>query len=290
MIALVFVAIFSLSSCGARKFSSVSHLDRLKILAIEVDRPEITYDPNVDSYTVQVLPFVSDIGGTGDLMIEWQVCLDPGVSLGASPSCDGFSVASQPLQTGVSPAVGQSAEIFGDKTRTGKPQSGAISLTFPFPRTLWSLYSQAQRSNGVAALVLMKVRRVSDGMTISGFRRVLISDRSQPNLNPILTDIKGDGVSLNGLPPGPVALTFESGTAPENYEFHKSDGSKISRAEVFEVSWFTSDGALEVSRTRDGENNRWDITNVEKPGAGKVVLVAVLRDGRGGVSCLIRNF
>ena len=280
----------SVGGCGANNFPSYSKLDRLRLLAIEVDRPELNYDETVDSYTVQVLPLVSDIGGSGNLIADVQACLDPGVSLGASPSCTGSPSASPVVSITISPAVGQSADIFGDLNRTGQPSSGAVALTLPFPRVLWPRFSEAQKFNGVPAIIVVQLRQENGAAIVSGFRRILVSNKTSPNANPVLSDLKSNGTSLLTKPGFQSQLSFDVGNPPENYEYQKSDGSKSSFTESLEVTWFVSDGSVDVSRSRTNESVEWELPQESPPGGRKVVLVGVLRDGRGGVSWLIRNF
>ncbi len=66
-------------------------------------------------------------------------------------------------------------------------------------------------------------------------------------------------------------------------------GTTTAETEVFETTWFVSDGAIENPRTRVGESTEWE-TPASAPVGRQSVVVGVLRDERGGTAVLIRKF
>jgi hypothetical protein len=274
-----------LMGCSGEPFVSYSALDRLRILALIVDQPEIQ-DTGALALSVALTPVVSDVGGTDKVVLDIQSCLDPGVSLGAQPDCSGQPLANQ-LSVDVTEAPGQGPEVFGPLTRTGIPVGGAITVPFNVPPSLLAKLPATLQFNGVPFLIVVKAS--SGGRTVTAFRRVLLSNKTTVNTNPTLADLKESGGSLLTLPTSPVALSFSAGASPESYEFLRSDGVKIPLDEVFEVTWFISDGSVKTSRTRLGEELEWSPPSSPPASGRKVVVVGILRDGRGGVSYLIRN-
>lgn len=282
--------LFSLlvTGCSDNGFPLYASLDGLRILALKIDQPEITYNAGVDSYAVALTPLISDFGGSGNVEITLQACLDPGVVVGVQADCSEAAVASSVTTLIVTPAVGAAADIFGEGTRTGIPSSGPVNLTVPFPRTLWSKFSSAVQFNGVPCVVVVKAK-TSDGVQqTTAFRRVLISSKNTPNANPVISDLKANGNSLGALPSGQTSLTFDLGASAETYSFQKSSGETLSLNETLELSWFTTDGEIKFSRSRSGERTNWTPPSSAPAGGRKVILVGVLRDGRGGVDYMVR--
>lgn len=282
LLALV-VSVLTLQ-CGGKEMAKYSQLDRLRILALVVDTPELQ-NPAAGVTNVQLTPILSDIGGTGTIDLAVQSCLDPGSSLGADPSCDGAAQASTVQNITVSDAGGAPVDTFGDPERTGQPASGAIAVPLNIPAGLLSAYSATIQNNGLPYLITVTATRGSQ--TLKSFKRVLISNKA-PNTNPTLSDLLSNGVSLTALPTGKPALSFTSSGA-ETYPFMNSAGATTTETEVFETTWFVADGVIENSRTRVGETTEWEAP-ATAPAGRQAVVVGVLRDDRGGTAVLIRKF
>jgi hypothetical protein len=271
---LSFFSLAVLTSCGMDEFPKYSALDRLRILALVVDTPEIQ-NPSAGIINVQMTPYLSDLNGTGTVALEIQSCLDSGVAYGAEPSCVGAVTASSLLSQTVT---------FADLERTGAP-TGAITVPLTIPAGLLAGFSPTLQFNGVPYLITVKATRGSE--IVRSFRRVLLSTKT-PNQNPTLGDLLVNGSSLTVLPTGEVALSFSATGTPETYQFLSSTGTVSNQTEVFETTWFISEGVIENPRTRQGETITWKAP-ASGPSGRQAVVVGVLRDGRGGVSVLIRK-
>ena len=70
-------------SCNDNKLPEFTKIDKLRIIALEVNNPEVN-----PGDTVTVTPWVSDINETAALTDTVTVCVDPGLAYGANPSCD----------------------------------------------------------------------------------------------------------------------------------------------------------------------------------------------------------
>lgn len=275
--------VFFLSACQANNFPKYSTLEKLRVLALVVDTPEIQ-SPGAGTTNVSLTPYLSDIGGSGNVDLTVQSCLDPGVAAGSEPSCSGALYASPPQTVSVTAPAGQAAGIFGSPERTGAPSSGGITVGLQIPANLLLAFPTVLQHNGVPYLITVTAQRGSQ--TVRSFRRVLISTKSA-NLNPTLTDILVNGSSLTTLPTGEPLLSFSAST-PETYQSMASSGALVSETEAFVLTWFISDGEMENSRILEGQNTIWK-TPGGAPSQRQVVVVGVLRDGRGGVAVLVKK-
>jgi hypothetical protein len=273
-----------LTSCSGGDLPKYSLLDRFRILALVVDQPEIQ-NPAAGVVNVLLDPYLSDLKGTGDISLEVQSCLDPGVARGAQPSCEGASFASAVQTVNMTSAGGAPVGTFGDPERTGKPASGSITVGLQIPAGILATYRADIQLNGFSYLIMVKATRGAD--TIVGFRRVLISNKT-PNANPGIADLLANGVSLTSFPSDDVELGFTSASAPESYPFMNTALESKTLLEQFQLTWFVSDGEIQLARIGESETATW------KPGAApsgrQTVVVGVLRDGRGGENVLIRRF
>ncbi|MCB0368501.1 MAG: hypothetical protein KDD45_03435, partial [Bdellovibrionales bacterium] len=73
----------SLASCSSSNLPKYVELKGLRIITLIADSPEV--DP---STTVSITPVISDITETSSLNYIAYGCIDPGVSEGATPSCE----------------------------------------------------------------------------------------------------------------------------------------------------------------------------------------------------------
>jgi hypothetical protein len=272
---LFVLASLCLVACSKNDLPKYASLDRLRILGLAVNTPEIQ-NPAAGTINVQMTPYLSDVTGTGTVSLEVQSCLDTGVNLGAEPNCQGAATASS-VQTVVA--------TFADPERTGTP-AGAITVPLQVPANLLSSYSPSLQHNGVAYLITVKATRGSD--VVRSFRRVLMSTKT-PNVNPALSDLLVNGNTLNSMPSGEVELSFTAATAPETYQWLTSDGNFQTQTEVYETTWFISDGEIESPRSKVGETITWKAPGAAPTGR-QAVVVGVLRDGRGGLDVIIRKF
>ncbi|MFN7905733.1 MAG: hypothetical protein ACK5P5_11175 [Pseudobdellovibrionaceae bacterium] len=280
---IFFIAFFCLTGCGNEDLPQYTKLDRLRILAITTPTPEIQ-NPAGGVVNVNITPYLSDVSGSGNLTLTIQSCLDPGTSLGVAPTCEGGTFASTPQTVSVTAPAGQADGTFGSPERTGAPSTGAITVGLNVPAGLLSAYSASAQNNGVPYLITVTVN--SSSGSIRAFRRILFSTKTV-NSNPVLADLFSQGASLTVRPTSDVDLSFTAAGSPETYNILGTDGVIRSETEIFETTWFISDGEILNPRTKVGETTKWSAGSA--PQGRKTVVSGVLRDGRGGVSVMIRT-
>jgi hypothetical protein len=275
-----------LTSCSKDTFPKYSSLDRLRILAIVANTPELQ-NPAAGITNIQITPYISDIGGTGDVQLTLQSCLDPGVALGATPDCNDSATASSIQSITMSSASTITEGLFGDPERTGAPQSGAITVPLQIPVNLLDQFSQTLQYNGISYLIT--ITATTSNNIVKSFRRILVSNKA-PNSNPTLSDLLIDQTSLTQTPSsGTHTLTFSTADTPESYQFLKGNGDYRSLQESYEITWFASEGTLNTYRATATEPVTWKTTTPNPTPAHKPVVVGVLRDGRGGLSVKVKT-
>jgi hypothetical protein len=279
------LGVFLLVACSKDDFPQFTKLDRLRIMALVVDTPEVQ-NPAAGTTNVNLDVYLSDLNGTGNVSIDVQSCLDPGVSLGAAPSCVGAFYASAVQNVSVTAPAGQPAGTFGSPERTGKPSTGSISVGLQIPAGLLSAFSSALQYNGVPYLITVTATRGAE--TVRTFKRVLMSTKTA-NANPVLADLLSNGASLAALPVADVELSFTATGTPESYQFMNTEGVLKPQTEVYETTWFITDGEIENPRTQLGQTITWKVPGAAPAGRQSVV-VGVLRDGRGGTNVLVKKF
>lgn len=273
-------------SCSKNNFPKYSSLDRLRILAITTPTPELQ-NPTAGITNVTISPYVSDITGTGDITLEIQSCFDPGVNLGAIPNCENGYLASSIQTVTMSSATTSVEGIFGSPERTGSPQSGAITVPLQIPPQALESFPPYLQYNGVSFIITVKV--IANTGTINSFRRILISNKT-PNNNPTIDDLYLNNNSFTQRPAaGTYQLNLSSSSNPENYQFLTGDGLYKSLTENYEVTWFVSEGLMEISRGSMSDALEWILPALNPSLTHKSVLVAVLRDSRGGTTIKIKS-
>lgn len=286
---ILFITFFSFQmlqlSCSKNNFPKYSALDRLRILGITTPTPELQ-NPSSGTTNVSITPYISDIGGSGDITLEVQSCLDPGVSLGATPSCSQAQYASSVQTITMSSASTATEGLFGNPERTGSPQSGAITVPLQIPSQLLPLLPSYMQYNGVSYLITVKATASSG--SISSFRRIVISTKT-PNNNPTISDLLLNNLSFTQRPTeGVYQLKLSTTDTPESYQFLTGNGDYKNLQEDYEISWFVSEGIMEVSRGFLSDDLDWSVTTPSLSPPQKTVVVAVLRDGRGGTAVRVK--
>jgi hypothetical protein len=290
-----------------------SILQGLRIIALTLDYPEVNFDPTTGTFTttlpgtvVHVTPTLSDLyGGGRSLSYHLYYCLDPGVGLGATPTCDG-----NPTKTDVSSAsfVAPSG-TFTAPNYTGStnlPQFDIdFSLLTPSVKSLYiarfNSLTPAQRFNGYSILVFFELYPTGDPTTpISTFKRLIFSDSSKPvkNKNPGALDFQISGISISSLPiQESLVNAYVAPTEFETYSLKNTDGSLQTLTESIETTWFLTgpediacskkkecspDGIFELTRSTPGELNRFTPPTVASPTSRGRILIGVAKDDRGG--------
>ena len=220
----------------------------------------------------------------GTLSYTAEGCIDPGVGLGASPSC-----AARPdkvdLGKGDITTLSSTTRTFTD---------AAPTLTVKIPAIIFAQRNPIDQFNGVSYLVVYTLTSTdAAGATsqVVAIKRIIASKRTTKNTNPSITDIKaGDqglqsylsALKFTGAAQTAVTLTpVLSDTSAESFDIKGADLSVSSGTETLTTTWFLSDGDMEYFRTTASTVNTWTppSTRPTRPG---VVMVVVTRDGRGG--------
>jgi hypothetical protein len=274
------------SACTQGNLPDYIRLGDLRILALQADHPEV--DP---ATVVTLTPVVSDLTLGRTLSYSAEACVDPGVALGASPTCAG-NPTQVTLSAGAIPTVGATKRTF-----TGK--APVITVTVPPATVIFANRSAMDQFNGVAYLVIYRLT-AADGTAVTAIKRIIASTRPVKNSNPTLSDVTAGSTSLSayltalqftGTAPTQVTLSpvIASGSA-ENYPV-KTATDTITQSEVPITTWFLSDGDIQDFRTQNTDGNGWTppATQPSSLGGGAtaatvrgVVFVVVTRDGRGG--------
>jgi hypothetical protein len=273
-----------LSGCSSPNLPDYVQLGDLRILALDTVAPS---QPEVNPGTsVTLQPIVSDLNGGGRaLSFTVETCPDPGISYGATPTCQG----TPDYQTTPAPI-----------TLTGVPNGTYTGLAPQFsitvPSTVLTGQSPVAQFNGVAYLVFYTVT-ASDGTTVQSFRRIIASapGKTTKDSDPVITGVTGNGNALsttavNTMPTIPLdlAITYDP-NATTTYQTMQSDGSLVSAVESFTTTWFFSDGSLDYDRSVGTGTDNW--TPPSPPPAGRAaIFVVVTRDGRGGENYQFLSF
>lgn len=272
-------AFIFLSSCGESKLPKYTKLEDTRILALVASSPEVDAGA-----TATITPIVSDITETSSLSFEAKACLDPGVSVGADPTCEGSSSVVT-LGTGTL----NSGDMVVGRLFTGA--ATAFSVTAPASSIIFAQRSSQDQHNGVSYLVTYKITN-SSGNSVQSFKRLIVSTKSSKNQNPTVSQILSSGSALpSTLPLGQtlnLSLSFGAVTN-EAYPVLSSDGSSTTKTEDLTTTWFFTDGELKYFRTLNTDSN--DFTTPSSAVTGRdSILLAITRDNRGGVSYVRKCF
>lgn len=256
-----FFLLFLCLSCGDDAFRKIEKLDGFRILAIQVDNPEV----GIGISPVNVRPFIADVNGA-DATINgtYQTCIDPGIGRGADVECDSaelsYSIPMGPLTN-----------------RTGFGPQLAVNI----PGNILNGRTTLEKFNGVSYLVIF--RFVVNGIEHRSVKRIAVTDRSLVDLDPTLVNVNptGTGLLVNGSPystspkDGDELLVNASGA--QTYKVINIDGSIESRQEEFEIAWYTSTGEFDRPKASVTQGVKY------KGDTPSSVTVAIIRDERGGV-------
>jgi len=157
---------FILAGCSPNQLPDYDLLKGLRVLAMPVDLPEVAPGAQVN-----ITPVVSDIPGAGRTL-SWKAsgCVDPGVGIGAIPSCE---LAADQASLG-SGTVALSAPSF---------TQALSSIAVTIPASILDHRLASDQYNGVAYLVTFDIS-AADGSKVSSFKRVIASNKATKNANP----------------------------------------------------------------------------------------------------------
>lgn len=259
---------FSCSESGFEKFSS---LESTRILAVVADKPEIDGTLSTPQ-TVTLTPYISDQLNTDR---EWTVnvvtFLDPGVAQGAEPRCE------NPTPQNYAGATFDSSTLKDTRYSGPMPE---LTLTIDDASSLISSYSEQQKFNGVNFLVCFSMRTQSGG-AYDFVKSIPITTRGTLNQNPEIASVTLNGTAISAPPRSGGKLAVEVVSGPEQFDSLSSQGDIVSQSEQLLVSWFAADARVFPGRVLQDQTANLSELRPE------IVLVAVLRDGRGGTDIRI---
>ncbi|NDD92484.1 hypothetical protein EBZ37_10405 [bacterium] len=270
----IFIALLvatTVSGCANDALPKPQKLGPLRVLGILADKPEAN-----EGDSVNLTPIVSDFSsGPRTLTYSWKFCADPGIAQGASPVCSSTILAqgTGSIQTTEAPL-------------TGAPYSGlaatdSVNVSIP-PGTLASL-SATQATNGIPLIFTFELTGGTE--STQAFRRIIVTSRATLNTNVSLLSVSGlvTNGAIQDFPASKQSLTPVLGSSADTYTVISSTGETLTRTEKLTVSWFTTDGEFEFSRTDGSSSNQWT-----PPSGGSAKGLVLLRDDRGGLSTPIQ--
>lgn len=271
---LFFIFGLCLSSCGDTNFKKVELLDQFRILAITTATPEVQPGDTVSD--IQVV--FSDPKGGGRLISgTTESCIDPGIAFGASVSCD-----HDPMRVTGTYDINT---LVDDDTPGFFTGVSSMMATVTVPATILLGRSASEQNNGVGYIIIFTFD--VSGQQVKAFKRILASTRSTKNLNP--GNPSPSVITLNG---GALALPTKNdtyqvlATSQENFDVITTENVTETRTENFQVAWYISEGELSFGKSNVSEN----VTYLTETPQSPFVLIAVIRDERGGVEVLSYSF
>lgn len=255
----------ALSSCANDNLPKPQKLGPLRVLGLVATSPEV--EPG-DGSTITAV--ISDFTSGGRaLTFEWKACEDPGVALGATPTCEG----AVPIGAAASGTINPTATTLAATPFTG----AALNNTYVVTPDVSFLSSKSlfEKFNGVPVIVTFTVSAGSE--SVKAFRRLNVRDLS---VNPTpLNTRPNPPTGIASLPATEQDLTPSLSDSADTYSVLSTTGATLTRTEKLTVSWYTTDGEFEFSRTDASSSNKWT-----PPSTGTPKGLLLLRDDRGGIS------
>lgn len=256
-------------SCGDNNFPRVEVIKNFRVLGIVTATPEVS-----SAGAVNVFPYVSDPNGGGRTVSgTYEVCLDPGISFGATPSCEGVPGA-------VTTAYSINFTTDSDFAANGYTGLAATAATVNVPASIFDGRSGREQFNGIAMIVVF--RFTVDGREVSAFRRIVATNRGAQNTNPATPTAQLNGAGFGATKP---TKGDELSVAPlsdeEDYQVQTVDGTIETRSESYEVSLYVTRGELDKAKVSVNESAEFKKSASTTQSFTAVVMV---RDERGGMS------
>jgi hypothetical protein len=299
-----------LQACSSDTMARYNIIQGLRTLALIADQPEIGFDGTTFTpSSVNITPVISDLyGGNRSLAYRVYWCLDPGIGLGATPTCDSNpSLVQDASLQNIS--LSAPSGTFSSPNFTGAIAPINIPLNAAFMgASAFALYSAkyfsltpAQLYNGYSILVFFELFPTSDpSLKVTTFKRIVFSGavKTSKNQNPTGLEIRLDGSEIASLPTIEKSLEAHlPSSAAEAWSLMNSGGSLEAQTEKLETTWFltgpsdikcsntktcTPDGLLSLSRSVPGELNLFRPPQVATPVDRGRILIGIARDDRGG--------
>lgn len=272
----LFLAI-GLYGCTDSKLPKYVELNELRVLTLIADKPEVSPGENLS-----VMPIISDINEATSLSYQAFGCLDPGISLGAEPTCAGHPTELL-LSSGTITTTSNS-----DMAQNFTGAAPAINLVIPPDTIIFNQRSETEKYNGVAYLLEYKLSNTR-GQNVNTVKRILVSNKpsNERNVNPIIDQLQSNGAPLgnNDFPlNGKFSINIRFNPSSfQNYSLKKDDGSSEAKSEDLTTTWFITDGSLEYFRSTNEEGNEYTAPETVAV-TRKSFLISVSRDSRGGIT------
>ncbi len=273
LIALLFI----LFGCGNDDLPKVETLQGFRVLGIVADTPEVAANSAV---TLRLL--LTDVNGGGRTISGiWRACPDPGIALGAEPSCVGVSGATPSQAVSIDFSDGAR---FNSSYTSLSTTSGQTFIVTPPANTLDGA-NTIQQTNGKGYVVVFRFN--VDGREVRAFKTIIVSNRAAKNTNPTNpTTILLNGATLASLPVANDKLTINNLTDEQTYQAFFSNGTLATITESYELAWYVSSKAkLSAAKVAEGDSVRIETA----PEGGPFVAVVLVRDKRGGVGYQVVN-
>jgi hypothetical protein len=256
-----------LAGCSDSKFARVEELKGFRILGVVASAPEVA-----PGGTSNLQLVVSDPNGGGRTISgQTRSCIDPGISLGASVSCDHDPTT----------VTGTYAIDFANDADLGSADlyTGVATQTLnvTVPAIIFTGRSARDQSNGVGYITIFDFD--VDGKRVSAFKRVSATNRGSFNSNPSITNVLLNNVPLLAKPAKDDKLKVTTGVA-ETYNFINIDGSTEVKSEEVAVAWYVSYGELNKPKSEVEE----DVKYLSSPPGSTMIIFTLVRDDRGGLA------
>lgn len=264
-----------LGACNSDDMPRYTNLDRLRVMALVPSSAEV--DPGA---TVTITPYVSDIYGAGRTLTYTAVrCHDPGIDYGATPTCDGSATRT---------VIATNTTVTGLAAPSYTGAVNTFSVTIPSSGEIFAGRSSQALYNGVGYLVTYTVTATGE-KSLQSFTRIVVSTKTPKNAHPTSLSLLSNGQTLTTLPTTTfnLSLTYPT-TATETFSVANSDGSTTAKTEILQTTWFITEGSLKRDRTLGT-----DVVSYSPPTtytAGRVRILAVTRDGRGGIAVTEKTY
>lgn len=267
----------ALASCTDSKLPKYVELTDLRVLSLIADKPEVN-----PGESVTLTPIISDVNETTSLRYEAYGCIDPGIALGAEPSCANNSTKIALNQgTITSTTTPDMAQNF---TGAAEP----ITAIIPTDAIIFNQRSEVDKYNGIGYLIEYTISNTR-GQNVSTIKRILVSNKTsvEKNLNPVVDQLQADGTGLgNNDFPLNGKFTINMLFSPSSFQVYslkKDDGSTENKSEELTTTWFITDGTLKYFRSTNQNTNEYEAP-ATAPTTRKSFLISISRDSRGGAT------
>jgi len=274
--AVLSLASLTVTGCG-EDLGSTSVVDRLRTIAVRADRPEAPPGTNVHLEALVIDP----MGPLRALDHAWFVCVtEPGetpqtcasANLSVMPTLCALQPEAKICLVGLDPAADYKLPELALAGRAAGEAGQVIVTHIVGPQgTLMACADQFAQDGTTTRECQVTIKRLA------------VSRSDQPNVNPIIKDLRFDGMPLVSQSVTAeskdhmISATLEDG-AVQPLPVPKNGQDK----ELLFVAWYTSPaGDISEARTEPPKlENKYQAPR----GQGPVRLIAVVHDDRGGVS------